>query len=79
MTAIHPVSGAAIGLPAYISNVQGEACALQAVLEGLEILLEEGDRGRNAATALITVALAKAGQIFSALDTVSLPRGEVKP
>lgn len=64
---------------AYISNVQNEACALVGILEGMEILLEEGDRGRNAVITLMSVALAQAGKINLALDSVNLPRDEVKP
>ena len=64
---------------AYISDVQNEACALVGILEGMEILLEEGDRGRNAVITLISVALAKAGEINLALDSVNLPADAVKP
>ena len=44
----------------------------------MELLLEEGERGRSAVTALMRVALEKAGRINLALGLVNLPKDEVQ-
>ena len=60
-------------LHAYLSKVQTEAISLHAMLEGIDILCEE-DRGRNAAVALIQIAIEKADGLTRALDSILWPK-----
>lgn len=64
-------------LHAKLDSIQYEATTLEGVLEGAQILLDEGDHGRNAAVALVRVALEKAALINSAVEALSGPMGEV--
>lgn len=57
---------------AYLDRIQVEATMLEAVLEGISILMEE-PRGMNAAHALVSIATNRVGQIARDCDCVVWP------
>jgi len=60
-------------LKAHVIGYQDVACELEALLEGAAIL-QDADGGSNALRVVLDVARAKAGAIYSGLDSVSLPK-----
>ncbi|MBI1172576.1 hypothetical protein GC209_14360 [bacterium] len=60
-------------LTAYMRELQQTATTLSALIEGIDILLEE-KRGRNAAQALIGIAQEIADKIASDVDSISWPK-----
>lgn len=59
-------------LRSYLSDVQAEVVQLEALVEGVEILMQ-GNQGSNACGAMITLALKKARWANLALDSMNLP------
>lgn len=57
----------------FLSDRQAEATQLHAVLQGIDILLED-ERGRNAAVALIAIALKQAAKLADVMDSVNWPK-----
>ncbi len=57
----------------FLADRQAEATQLQAVLQGIDILLES-ERGRNAALALIAIALKQTAKLTDDLDSVNWPK-----
>ena len=60
-------------LKAYVNRWQDEACELEGLLNGAEII-QDDESGSNALRCVLTVARAKAQSIFEALDSVNLPK-----
>lgn len=78
MTTNNAISANDTGIPranvgAFMMRVQDEATVLAGILEGIDILTEV-DRGRNAITALIPIALAQIQKIGSDCDFVNWPK-----
>lgn len=57
----------------YLSRPQDQTTSVAAILEAVDILLED-DRRRNATVALVSIALAKIKQIDLALDCTVWPK-----
>ena len=57
----------------FLRDRQAEATQLEAVLQGIDILLED-ERGKNAAVALIAIASKQAAKLADVMDSVNWPK-----